>query len=95
MFVESSTQYTSFSSRKQPANSGSEHKQFAEKASVALQQPILTHAHSKCPPVRLKSIVFMGTAFRIATLLGLAKSAYELTYKKVPFLNGREDEIML
>ena len=42
-----------------------------------------------------KSIVFMGTAFKRAPPLGLAKSAYELTYKEVPFLNGREDEIML
>ena len=53
MFVERSTQYTSFSSRKQPANAGTERKQFTENASVALQQPILTHAHTKCPPVGL------------------------------------------
>ena len=51
MFVESSTQYTSFSSRKKPANAGTERKQFTENASVALQQPILTHAYTKCPPV--------------------------------------------
>ena len=51
MFVERSTQYTSFSSRKQPANAGTERKQFTENASVALQQPILKHAHTKCPPV--------------------------------------------
>ena len=51
MFVERSTQYTSLSSRKQPANAGTERKQFTENASVALQQPILTHAHTKCPPV--------------------------------------------
>ena len=55
MFVERSTQYTSFSSRKQPANAGTERKQFTENASVALlmalQQPILTRAHTKCPPV--------------------------------------------
>ena len=51
MFVERSTQYTSFSSRKQPANAGTERKQFTENASVALQQPMLTHAHTKCPPV--------------------------------------------
>ena len=51
MFVERSTQYTSFSSRKQPANAGTERKQFTENASVALQQPILTHAYTKCPPV--------------------------------------------
>ena len=50
-FVERSTQYTSFSSRKQPANAGIEGKQFTENASVALQQLILTHAHTKCPPV--------------------------------------------
>ena len=51
MFVERSTQYTSFSSRKQPANAGTERKQFTENASVALQQLILTQAHTKCPPV--------------------------------------------
>ena len=51
MFVERSAQYTSFSSRKQPANASTERKQFTENASVALQQPILTHAHTKCPPV--------------------------------------------
>ena len=51
MFVERSAQYTSFSSRKQPANAGTERKQFTENASVALQQPILPHAHTKCPPV--------------------------------------------
>ena len=51
MFVERSTQYTSLSSRKQPANAGTERKQFTESASVALQQPILPHAHTKCPPV--------------------------------------------
>ena len=51
MFVECSTQYTSFSSRKRHANAGTERKQFTENASVAIQQPILTHAHTKCPPV--------------------------------------------
>ena len=55
MFVERSTQYTSFSSRKQPANAGTERKQFTENVPVALQQPILTHAHTKCPPVHLAS----------------------------------------
>ena len=55
MFVERSTQYTSFSPRKQPANAGTECKQFTENASVALQQPILTHAYTKCPPVILYS----------------------------------------
>ena len=54
MFVECSTQYTSFSSRKRPANAGTERKQFTENASEALQQPILTHAHTKCPPVPYK-----------------------------------------
>ena len=29
--------------------------QFTENAPVALQQPILTHAHTKCPPVHLAS----------------------------------------
>ena len=53
MFVERNTQYTSFSSRKQPANTGSERKQFTENAFVALQRTILTHAHTKCPPVTL------------------------------------------
>ena len=52
MFVERSTQYTLFSPRKQPVNAGTERKQFTANASVALQQPILTHAHTKCPPVR-------------------------------------------
>ena len=52
MFVERSTQYTSFSSRKQPANAGTERKQFTANASVAPQQPILTHAHTKCAPVQ-------------------------------------------
>ena len=51
MFVEGSAQYMSFSSRKQHANAGTERKQFTENASVALQQPMLTHAHTKCPPV--------------------------------------------
>ena len=46
MFAERSTKYTSFSSRKQPANAGNERKQFTENASVALQQTILTHVHS-------------------------------------------------
>ena len=46
-----STQYTSFSSRKQPANAATERKQFIENASMAPQQPILTHADTKCPPV--------------------------------------------
>ena len=55
MFVERNTKYTSFSSRKQPANTGSEGKQFTENASVALQQTILTHAHTKCPPVVVHS----------------------------------------
>ena len=49
--MERSTQYTSFSSRKQPTNAGSERKQFTENAYVALQQTVLTHAHTKCPPV--------------------------------------------
>ena len=56
MFVERSTQYTSFSPRKQPANAGTECKQFTENASVALQQPILTHAYTKCPPVALSKV---------------------------------------
>ena len=49
-FVERSSQYTSFSSKKQPANARSERKQFTENASVALQQTMLTHARTKCPP---------------------------------------------
>ena len=48
-FVEHSTQYKPFSSRRQLANTGTERKQFRENASVALQQPILTPAHTKCP----------------------------------------------
>ena len=51
LFVERSNQYTSFSSRKQPAHAGNERKQFTENARVAPQQPILTHAHTKCPSV--------------------------------------------
>ena len=58
MFVERSTQYTSFSSRKQPANAGTERKQFIENASVALQQAILTHVHTKCPPVACSNELF-------------------------------------
>ena len=50
-FVERSTQYMSFSPRKQPKNTGIERKQFTDNASEALQQTILTHAHTKCPPV--------------------------------------------
>ena len=53
--MERNTQYTSLRSRKQPANAGTERKQFTENASVALlmalQQPILTRAHTKCPPI--------------------------------------------
>ena len=53
--MESNTQYMSLRSRKQPANAGTERRQFTENASVALlmalQQPILTRAHTKCPPV--------------------------------------------
>ena len=59
-FVERSTRYTSFSSRKQPANAGIERQQFTENASVgpsvALQQPTLTHAHTKCPPVTQRGL---------------------------------------
>ena len=51
-FVERSTQYMSFSSSKQPPNTGIECKQFTENASEALQQTILTHAHTRFPPVR-------------------------------------------
>ena len=54
--MERSSQYTSFSSEKQPANARSERKQFTENASVALQQTMLTHAHTKCPPVTLDSL---------------------------------------
>ena len=39
-FLERSTQCTSFSSRKQPPNAGSEHKQFTGNPSVALQRTI-------------------------------------------------------
>ena len=53
MFVERSSQYTSFSSRKPSVNAGGERKQFTENASVTLQRAILTHAHTKCPPVTL------------------------------------------
>ena len=36
--MERSSQYTSFISRKQPANAGSEHKQFTENAPLELRQ---------------------------------------------------------
>ena len=68
MFVERSIQYTSFSSRKQPENAGTERKQFTENASVELQQPILTNAHAKCPPV-LWNRVCMGDAFSVPFIL--------------------------
>ena len=49
--MEHSSQYTSFSSKKQLANARSERKQFTENTSVALEQTILMHAHTKCPSV--------------------------------------------
>ena len=51
--MERSSQYTLFSSRKQPANAGSERRYliFTENASVAPQQTTLTHTHTKCPAV--------------------------------------------
>ena len=49
--LSNSSQYTSFSSRKQAANAGSARKKFTENASLALPQTILTHAHTNCPPV--------------------------------------------
>ena len=55
-FVKRSTQYTSFSSRKQHANAGSERKQFTENGSVALQRTVLTHAHTKFPSVFIDTI---------------------------------------
>ena len=55
-FVKRSSQYTSFTSKKQPANACSELKQFTENASVALQQTTLTHAHTKCPPVFARTL---------------------------------------
>ena len=60
--MESSTQYTSSSSRKQPANACTKRKQFIENASVALQQPILTHALTKCPPVGWKYFAMHSAA---------------------------------
>ena len=64
VFVERSTQYISFSSRKQPANTGIESKQFTKNASEALQQTKLMHAHTKCPPVpiRAKQLSVAATA---------------------------------
>lgn len=50
-FIKHSSQYNSFSSRKQAANAGRARKQFTENASLALLQSILTHAHTNCPPV--------------------------------------------
>ena len=51
--MERSSQYKSFSSRKQPENADRERKQCTENASEALQQTVLTYAHTKCPPVHL------------------------------------------
>ena len=50
-FFERSSQNTSFSSRKQPANACSERKQFADTSTDRAVQTILTHAHTNCPPV--------------------------------------------
>ena len=50
-FIERSSKYTSLGSKKQPANARSERKQFTENTSVALQQTMLTHSHTKYPPV--------------------------------------------
>ena len=61
--MERSSQYTLFSSKKQPANARSERKQFTENASVALQQTMLTHAHTKCPPVHVQGLVRRGLRF--------------------------------
>ena len=82
MFVERNTQYTSFSSRKQPTNAGSERKQFTENASVPLQQTILTHAHTKCPPVgqtKLFSEIYIGTSAQQALVskVSLVFQVYE------------------
>ena len=76
MFVERSTQYTSFSPRKQPANAGTECKQFTENASVALQQPILTHAYTKCPPVGLVHILLKRSEIRPAELFAFKSLTY-------------------
>ena len=87
MFVERSIQCTSFSSRKQPENAGTERKQFTESASVALQQPLLTHAHTKCPPVRVQ---------HLRQFIGTKESVYirkELTSHRIGFedQHGRRD----
>ena len=50
-FVERSSKYTSLGSKKQPTNARSERKQFTENTSVALQQTMLTHSHTKYPTV--------------------------------------------
>ena len=63
-FAERSSQYRSFSSRKQMqiANAVNEGIQFTENASVALQQIILTHVHTKCPPLAKRYSVLQSTA---------------------------------
>ena len=43
--------------QKTAAKAGTERNQSTENASVALQQPILTHAHSKCPPVAFTRLI--------------------------------------
>ena len=73
--MERSTQCTSFSSRKEPANAGSERKQFTENASKALQQIILMHAQTKCPPVRMFGLVcffeFLASVFLILCFISM------------------------
>ena len=60
---------TLFSSKEQPANVRSESKQFKENASVALQQSILTHAHTKCPIVGVVKRFARRPASRIYKIL--------------------------
>ena len=46
----------------QIANAVNERIQFTENASVALQQIILTHVHTKCPPLAKRYSVLQSTA---------------------------------
>ena len=62
--MERSTQYTSSSSRKQPANAGSERKQFTENAFLAPQQIIDACAYKmpSCSAIRFETLYFRDRA---------------------------------
>ena len=80
----------SFSSRNWPANAGNECKQFTENTSVALQEPILMHAHTKCPPVQHCGNFPKATATEmnhnlVCTFIEVS-TAYRFCY--IPILTG-------